>query len=96
MELEVTWKRALFVWWAYTWRFAAMMLFLSFLLLGGALALGPILAKLNLPEVTTEIVPKVISWLLGIFYPIVPLKLILNGNYGDFRLALVKKEGNEI
>lgn len=89
MELEATWKRAFRVWFAYIWRnliaiFASMA---AGAIVGGIL--GLIMGMLGFSNEVVRIVVMPISVILGLAISIIPMKLILDKDYGEFRLVLL-------
>lgn len=92
MELEVTWGRAARVWWAYMWR--NLIAIIGVVLLGALIGgiLGVIMAMAGASKETIQMVAAPIGWLLGLLISIVPMKMILGKDFGEFRLVLVRKE----
>ena len=96
MELEITWIRAIRIWWAYFWR-AILFLILATTINGilSALLL-PLLIKIGLPK---EVAPLLIippGLLLAVILSTIPMKLILGKDFGEFRLVLIRKSTSEI
>jgi hypothetical protein len=91
MELEVTWKRAIMVWWAYLWRTIVCMFLIS---LGAAVPIIVIGVSMGVPpdDAMAVISPAVdiSAWIA----PIVAVKSILNKSIGDFKLVLVQNTDN--
>jgi hypothetical protein len=89
MELEVTWGRAARVWWAYLWRSLIAVLVGSLLGALAGVALGFVLGALGVaPEVIRRL-SFVIGLVLGIGVSIVPIRMILGKDFGEFRLVLL-------
>ncbi|TKI70041.1 hypothetical protein FCU45_05390 [Sulfurimonas crateris] len=90
MELEVTWKRATRVWWAYLWR--NLLALVASVAIGGVIGgiLGFIMGSVGISIETIRIVTMPIGFILGLLISIVPIKMILNKNFGEFRLVLVE------
>jgi hypothetical protein len=91
MELEVTWNRAICVWWSYLWRsIIAASLGMVF-----ALVICVIVAivglTLGLPSLAIQSVGLVLGIVNGLAISVVPIKLILGKDYGEFRLVLLSK-----
>jgi hypothetical protein len=87
-ELEVNWERAMRVWWLIAWRG----------LLGGwilavalAFVLGEIGGRLDLDFPTVALVATALSWLAGLAWGLLVVKMALKKNYKNFRLALVQR-----
>lgn len=95
MELEVTWKRALRVWWSYIWRsLIAIILGLVVAIIVGVF-LGLIMGVMGSSEQLTSYVSNGFGFLIGLATSIIPIKLILNKSFGEFRLVLVRAEPEE-
>ncbi len=89
MELEITWKRAARIWWSYIWRniIAIIGAFVIGAIVGGVL--GFILGMLGASTDTIKLIVQPIGFLIGLGISIIPLKLILGKNFGEFRLVLI-------
>lgn len=94
MELEVTWGRAIRVWWAYVWRnvLAAIAAMFIGAIVGGLL--GLILGMLGVPTETIRIITMPIGLILGLVISVFPIKMILGKDFGEFRLVLIQKNIN--
>ena len=92
MELEVTGGRAIRVWWAYLWRNILAVIVAMFVggLLGGVL--GLIMGALGASERMIQVVGAPIGFVIGMVISIVPIKMILGKDFGEFRLVLLAKE----
>jgi ABC-type phosphate/phosphonate transport system permease subunit len=92
MEVEVTWSRAAMVWWAYIWRLAVATIAsaLAGAVVGGIM--GVFLAILKAPQEAILVVTLPVGLLIGVAASIVPMKMILGKDFGDFRLVLVSKQ----
>lgn len=90
MELEVTWKRATKVWWAYFWR--SLIAMLGAMVIGGIVGgiIGFIIGMMGSSRESIQLLVTPIGMIIGILMSIVPIKLILGKNFGDFRLVLLK------
>ena len=95
MELEVTWKRATKVWWSYFWR--SIFAIIGAMIIGGFVGgiYGYILGMLGASAETVQLVVAPIGFIIGIGISIVPIKMILGKDFGDFRLVLIEKIPNE-
>lgn len=92
MEVEITWGRVVRVWWAYAWRnFVAV---LAAVLIGGILGfvLGVILGIVGIAPNTIKVVTAPLGAIIGLALSIIPMKMILGKDFGQFRLVLVSKE----
>jgi len=92
MELEITWKRAIRIWWSYFWRNLLAVIASLFIgvIVGGVI--GLILGIAGVPPETIKIVCMPIGAIIGLALSVVPIKLILGKDFGEFRLVLVSKE----
>lgn len=89
MELEVTWGRAVKVWWSYFWRsmIAAVAAILIGILVG--MILGFILALMGASLEVVQTFSGIVGGLIGLLASIVPFKLILGKDFGEYRLVLL-------
>jgi hypothetical protein len=90
MELEVTWKRATKVWWSYLWR--NLIAIVAAMVIGGIIGaiFGFVLGALGISTETIQIVVMPIGAIIGLLISIIPIKMILNKDFGEFRLVLVQ------
>lgn len=90
MELEVTWTRAIKVWWSFLWRniLAVIGAVVIGAITGGIL--GFVLGMLGASLQTIQLLVTPIGFIIGIGISIIPLKLILGKDFGEFRLVLVE------
>lgn len=89
MELEITWKRAARVWWSYLWR--NIIAIIGSVIIGAIIGgvLGLILGMLGASTATIKSIVQPIGFLIGLGISIIPIKLILGKNFGEFRLVLI-------
>ena len=89
MELEITWGRVIRIWWAYLWR--NLIAIIGAMVLGGVFGfiIGAILGLLGFSVHTIQIVVMPFGLLAGLVMSVIPLRLILGMNFGDFRLVLI-------
>ena len=95
MELDVTWKRALRVWWSFLWR---NLLCILAALVGGAVvggALGLVMGFFGASESTIRLTAFPVGMVLGIGMSLLPIKLILGKDFGEFRLVLLANKPKE-
>jgi len=92
MELEVTWGRAIRVWWAYLWR--NLIAIVAAVVAGGVAGgvLGFVLSAAGVPIEAIRVVSMAIGGTIGLVISVVPIKLILNKDFGEFRLSLTAKQ----
>ena len=95
MELDVTWKRAARVWLAYLWR--NMLAIIAAMILGGIVGgiFAFILSMLGVPQEIIMFIVSPIAFVSGIGISIIPIKLILNKDFGEFRLVLIENAPSE-
>jgi ABC-type glycerol-3-phosphate transport system permease component len=92
MEMEATWGRAGMVWWAYIWRLVLCGIGSS--IVGGIVGavIGFVLAILKVPREAIIFVSLPVGLVIGTLSSIIPMKLIIGKDFGDFRLVLVSKQ----
>lgn len=80
------------VWWSYLWRNLIFVIVSS--IAGGVLGavLGFILGSLGVPVETIQLIVMPLGFLLGLAISIIPLKMILGKDFGEFRLVLVSND----
>jgi len=95
MELEITWKRAIKVWWSYLWR--NLLTIIVGIIIGAIIGgiLGFALGAFGLSKETIQTVVTPIGFIIGFAISIVPMKLILGKDFGEFRLVLVESSTDE-
>lgn len=91
MELEVTWKRLLKVWWSLTWRY--LLCSICSFIIGGILGMiiGVVMTVLGEPKESVQLVCGIVGAILGLGLSFIPLQKILNKDFGEFRLVLLQK-----
>ena len=91
MELEITWKRATLVWWSFVWR--NLIAIVIAMLVGGIFGfiIGSILGMFGVSTETIQFVVTPIGVVIGLLISIIPLKMILGKDFGEFRLVLLHK-----
>lgn len=89
MELDITWKRTIRIWWSYLWR--NLIAIIASMLIGGIVGfiIGFILGAIGVAPKTIQLIVMPISFTLGLAISIIPLKMILGKNFGEFRLVLL-------
>jgi len=92
MELPVTWSRAARVWKSYFWR--TLVALLASIILGAIVggAIGFVMGMIGFSPKSIRPVAVVIGLVIGIAVSIVPMKLILGKDFGEFRVVLLAKE----
>ncbi len=89
MALEVTWRRTVRVWWAYFWR-NILFIICAMILSGVAgLIIGFIMGAMGASRdaITWTAVP--IGGIIGLALSVIPMRLILGKDFGEFRLVLL-------
>jgi len=89
-ELEVTWGRVLKIWWSYVWR--NLLAIIGAMVVGGLVGgiIGFVMGALGMSAEAIRMVVAPVSGAMGVAISIVPMKLILGKNFGEFRLVLLK------
>ena len=92
MELEITWSRVVRIWLSYLWRnlIAIVVSMLIGMVVGGVI--GFIMGAMGFPLETIKIVVAPTGFLIGVIISIVPMKMILGMDFGEFRLVLLAKQ----
>lgn len=92
MELEITWGRAVKVWWAYCWR--NLIALIAGIILGGIVGfiLGFIMGAMGVAPHTIQFLTAPIGAVIGLGLSVIPMKMILGKDFGQFRLVLVSTE----
>jgi uncharacterized membrane protein AbrB (regulator of aidB expression) len=91
MELEVTWNRALRVWWSWFWRSIVMTIAAMFCGFIAGAVLGVIGAILKLPIQAIQVGGGILGGAIGLVFTLFPIKMILGKDFGEFRLVLLSK-----
>jgi hypothetical protein len=91
MELSVTWDRVAQIWWAFFWRNTLILIpvFMLGAILGGAI--GFLLGMAGAGPETVRIITLPIGIVVGAGSSIIPIKMILGKDFGEFRLVLLSK-----
>lgn len=95
MELEVTWKRAAKVWWSYLWR--SIIAIIVAMVLGGIVGfiIGFVLGAMGVSTQTIQFITAPIGMIIGLLISIVPIRMILGKDFGEFRLVLLQTSKTE-
>lgn len=92
MEIvEVTWGRAVRVWWSYLWRNLVAILGAS--ILGFVIGFGFhfVIAMAGGDVDASRPFIVALNVAIGLAVSVIPVKMILNKDYGRFRLVLIAK-----
>lgn len=89
IELEITWKRVARIWWSYLWR--NLLAIVAAMFFGGIVGffLGFALGIFGVPTKTIQMITAPIGAIIGLGISIIPLRMIIGKDFGDFRLILV-------
>lgn len=95
MELEVTWEHVLRIWWALLWRglLAALASVITSLIL--VVTLGFVLEFAGIPFHVMPFFSIPLGMCIGVLFALAPIKMILNKQFGKFKLVIIKNELNE-
>ena len=87
MEIQPTWSRVIVIWWSFAWRnLIGLIISMVVSVVAGAIA-GFILGAIGIPVPIIQGVGASIGLCLGLVVAVVPLKMILGKNYGEFCLV---------
>lgn len=91
MELEITWGRVVRVWWSYFWR--NLVAILAAMILGGIVGfvIGLTMGMLGASSATVQYVTAPLGGVIGLVLSLIPMKMILGKDFGEFRLVLISK-----
>ena len=92
MEMEPNWSRTIRVWWAYLWR--NLIAIVVAMIIAGVVGfiMGIVLGAMGVPTNVIQMVATPVGGVIGILISIVPMKLILRKNFGEFRLVMLRNE----
>jgi uncharacterized membrane protein len=92
MELQITWGRVFRIWISFLWRnLIATLLGMIIAMMFGVVA-GIVGAIIGLPPelITAMMLPA--GFIIGLGITIIPIRLILGKDFGEFRLVLVANQ----
>ncbi|BDX04711.1 hypothetical protein [Planctobacterium marinum] len=92
-EIQVTWKWTVKVWWSWFWR-AMLWTFPTAFAVGFVIGMASAIMGLNTSEIGTY--SQLLGGLIGLFFGIYALKVVLTKKFNGYRLALVKTESSEV
>ena len=95
MEVEITSRRAIRIWWSFTWRNAIATLVTIMISMVIGFFLGMVLALAHVAPLVIRLVAMPIGFVIGLIVSYLPLRMILGMDFGEFRLALVARETAE-
>jgi hypothetical protein len=92
MELEASWGRTTRVWWAHYWR--NLLIGLAGAVVAGfvGFVIGVAAGAMGIDSAALILVTIPIGMLIGMAVSVIPMKLILGKDFGEFRLVLLSKE----
>lgn len=91
MELEVTWNRAFRVWLAYLWRSLIAIIAATLAGMAVGFVIGFVMGAMGFSATAIQLFTVPIGVLIGLAISVVPLKMILGKDFGEFRLVLLSK-----
>ncbi|GAB3014120.1 hypothetical protein [Bowmanella dokdonensis] len=91
-EIKVTWKYAVRIWWSWVWR-AMLWTFPTALLVG--FLMGFILSIAGVSTEPYQPYLQLIGALIGIFFGIYAVKVVMTKRFNGYRIALVKTDTTE-
>lgn len=89
MELEATWERATKIWWSYLWKYFLAILGCFIIVTILMVIIGFLLALMGVGQAVITFVGTILGFLLFLPASLIPIKFLLNKNFGNFRLTLV-------
>lgn len=90
MEMDITWGRVIKVWWAYAWRNFLTIIACVIVATILGFIMGLVMGAAGAHPSTVKAVTVPVGFITGIAFSIIPIKMILGKDFGDFRLVLVK------
>lgn len=92
MEIEITWNRAVQVWWSYLWRslIAGVVSMIIGMIIGGII--GFIMGAMDFPILAIQLIAGLLGLVIGLGISVVPMKMILGKDFGEFHLVLLAKQ----
>ena len=88
-ELEVTWKRVFPIWLSYLWRNIIAIICATIISFIVSYLIGSVMTYFGFKTSFINLVTRVTGFLIGITISIIPLKMVIGKNFGNFRLTLV-------
>jgi hypothetical protein len=89
MELEITWNRIWRVWWALVWRNLIMIVIACAVGAILGFVIGLFMGMMGFTLRTIQFVTAPLGFATGLILSVVPIKLILGKDFGEFRLVLL-------
>lgn len=92
MELEITWSRAVRVWWSFVWR--NLIAVVAGIVLGAIFGfiITFVMRSMGFSPSAIQFVVVLLSGGMGLALSVIPLKMILGKDFGAFRLVLLAKQ----
>jgi hypothetical protein len=94
MELEVTWNRAFRVWLSYLWRNILAIIAATLVGMLFGFGIGFIMGAMGFSVLAIQFVTVPVGLIAGLAISVVPLKMILGMDFGEFRLVLLAKHSH--
>jgi hypothetical protein len=92
MELEITCSRVIRVWWSYLWRNLIAILVSMIVGFIVGFIIGFIMGAMGFSIMAIQLVTAPLGFVIGLAISIVPMKMILGKDFGEFRLVLLAKQ----
>ncbi len=89
VETAITWRRTWRIWWAYAWR--NLLITVAAMIAGGIVGfiVGFVLALLGVEQQIIQYITGSLGFVIGFLLSVLPMRMILGKNFGDFRLVLI-------
>lgn len=88
-EIEITWLRALKIWWSIVWRI--LLYSAAFSVLVG-IPIGIAAAALGLDPEAAGQVGRILGTLMGLVIAVWVVKIVMGKSFSDFRIVLVPSD----
>ncbi|WP_139172630.1 hypothetical protein [Onishia taeanensis] len=88
-KVEVTWRRALIVWWSYVWR---LLVFSMLVIVVIGFLCGFIFKALEADPEVAGVTAGVLGYMAAIFLSVFILKKVLNKKYKTFSVVIVPEK----
>lgn len=91
-EIKATWGQVVRVWWALLWRniIASLIAMIIGIVIGALI--GFVLGFFGVPQNIIGIIGGIVGGIIGLAVSLIPVKLVLGKDFGEFRLVIVPKQ----
>ncbi len=89
-EIVVTWKHAVIIWWAFTWRAGLLALAASVI---AGVAIGALGFAIGVEKTSIVGFSRIVGFLIGTAAIIYAVRVVLTKQFRDFRIALLRDHG---